>query len=220
MNQYMIYCCAGTGGLFLTTIFAQILGYDVRSSFSNTGNAHDMGHGGWKGANNVCFVGSHWDLNYRSGFQLYYSHVLPDSFVQSYPDTKLIVITTEPRDYRKVTELYVRKAWPDIWTPEEYAKWASPQYPSYSCNNIANSKLIRDDLINDFEITNIKKWHEENELVPSYATINFRTIMGIDDQNLVDVVCNITGGVASAYTKQYASEYQQLNRSLYFKNYV
>jgi hypothetical protein len=220
MNQYMIYCCAGTGGLFLTTIFAQILGCNVRSSFSDTGNAHDMGCGVWKGADNVCFVGSHWDLNYRTGFQLYYSHVLPDDFIQSQPDVKLIVITTESRDYRKVTELYVKKAWPDIWTSEEYAKWASPQYPPYSRDNIANSKLIRNDLINNLEITNIKKWHEENALVPSYATINFRTIMGIDNQNLVDVVCNITNGVASDYTRQYASEYQQLNRSLYFKNYV
>ena len=220
MNRYMIYCCAGTGGLFLTTIFSQILGYNVRGYFSNTGHSHDMGFGVWKGAKNICFIGSHWDLNYRSGFQLYYSHILPDNFIQAHPDIKLIAITTEPRDYRKVTELYVRKAWPDIWTLEEYAKWTSPQYPPYSRNNIADSELIRNDLINDFEITNIKKWHEENISFPSYATINFRTIMGIDDQNLVDVVCNITGGVAPDTTKQYASEYQQLNQSLYFKNYV
>ena len=216
----MIYCCAGTGGLFLTTVFAQILGWECRSHFSTTGNAHDMGHGVWKGSANICFIGSHWDLNFRPEFQLYYSHVLPDSFIKIYSDIKLIKINTEPHDYRKVTELYVKKAWPDIWTPTEYAKWASHQYPPYSPNNIADSELIRNDLINDFEITSVKKWHEENALIPSFATIDFRTIMGIDNQNLVDIVCNITGRAAPDSTKQYTSEYQQLNRSLYFKNYV
>ena len=220
MNQHMIYCCAGTGGLFLTTVFAQLLGFNVRSCFSDTGNAHDMGRGVWKGANSICFIGSHWGLNYRPGYQLYYSHTLPDSFIQDHPDIKLIAITTEPRDYRKVTELFIRKAWTDMWTPEEYAKWASPYYPPYSRTNIADSELIRNDLINDLELTNVKKWHEENKLVPSFATINFRTIMGIDNQNLIDIVCNITGCTASEDTKQYVHEYQQLNHSLYFKDYV
>ena len=179
-----------------------------------------MGRRGLKGANDICIVGDQWDLDYSPGFQLYYSHVLPDIFMQSHPDAKLIVINTESRDYRKVAELYVKKACPGFWTPEEYSKWVSPQYPPYSRNNIADSELIRNDLINDFEITTIKKWHEENALVPSYATINFRTIMGINDQNLVDVVCNITGGSATDSTRQYASEYQKLNCSLYFSNYV
>jgi len=63
--RYMIYCCAGTGGLFLTTVFAQILGYQIKSKFSNTGHAHDMGRGNWRGAQSVCFIGDHWDLGYK-----------------------------------------------------------------------------------------------------------------------------------------------------------
>jgi len=45
MTRYMLYCCPGTGGLFLTTVFAQILGYQIMSKFSSTGHAHDMGRG-------------------------------------------------------------------------------------------------------------------------------------------------------------------------------
>jgi hypothetical protein len=220
MTQYLIYCCAGTGGLFLTTVFAQTLGLNVRSQLSSTGDAHDMGQGVWKGANNICFIGCHWEQAYRPGYQMYYSHVLSDNFIHTHPDIKVIVIHTEPRDYRKVTELYVSKAWPNIWSQEEYAKWVSPEYPPYSPNNIADSELIRNDLINDFEITCIKKWHEENAHVPRYATINFRTIMGIGSENLIDVVCGITGCTASDATAQYVSEYQNLNHSLYFNNYV
>jgi hypothetical protein len=216
----MIYCCTGSGGIFLTTVFAQILGLNVRSHFSSTGNAHDLGQGVWKSTKNICLIGDHWDQTYRPGYQLYYSHVLSDNFIQTHPDIKLIVIHTEPRDYQKVTELYVKKAWPSKWTPEEYAKWASPEYPPYSRNNIADSELIRNDLINDFEINNIKKWHEENAHIPVHATINFRTIMGIDSENLIDVVCNITGCTASDATVQYVSEYQKLNHSLYFNDYV
>ena len=192
----------------------------MQGDFSNTGNSHDMGKGPWKGSENVCCIGCHWDINYLPGYQLYYSHTLPHNFAKTHANIELISITTDPRDYTKVTELYVTKAWPDLWTPEEYAKWASPSYPHYSRNNIADSELIRNDLIRDLEITNIKKWHDANTPVPSLAQINFRTIMGLDNQNLVDIVCNITNGTASEYTRQYVYKYQQLNHSLYFKNYV
>lgn len=220
MNRYMIYCCTGSGGLFLTSVVAQILGYNVYSNFSSTGHAHDMGSGNWKGAKAVCFVGCHWELNFLTGYDLYYSHVIPAGFCEKNPEFKLIKIVVDPIDYEKVAELLVYKAWPDLWTKEEYDKWASKNYPPYSRNNINESELIRKDLITDLKITNIKHWHEENLNIPNYATINFRTVMGIDQLDLVDTVCNILKLSATDTTRQYVSNYQRINQTLYFKNYV
>jgi len=214
----MIYCCPGTGGLFLTTVLAQILGLKVASRFSNTGHAHDMGNGNWEGAESICLIGDHWDLNYRPNVTIYYSHTIINNFLEKNPKIKLIKIDTQPTDYQKVTELYVKKAWPDIWTINEYNKWSSPEYPPYSPNNIAESKLIRDDLINDFKHSLIEKWHSDNINFPADHIINFRTIMGIDDGNLVDTVCNITNGSADQSLRDYVNNYQRLNQQLYFNN--
>jgi hypothetical protein len=215
-SRYMIYCCAGTGGLFLTTVFAQILGYSVKAKFSNTGHAHDMGRGNWQGARSVCFVGDHWTINYRPGHALYYAHQMPDNFIATNPDIELIQIVTDPEDYRKVTELYVKKAWPDIWTEEEYKKWASPAYPPYSPHNIRDSKLIVDDLVNDFELSIVKDWHDRNAGIQPAHTINFKTIMGLDGLAVEQVAADIVKCPANSSVTEYVKHYQQLNKKLYF----
>ena len=215
-SRYMIYCCAGTGGLFLTTIFAQILGYQVRAKFSDTGHAHDMGRGNWRGAQSVCLIGDHWNTGYRPGHALYYAHQMPDNFIANNPDIQLIQIATDPEDYRKVAELYVKKAWPDIWSEAEYKKWASPNYPPYSPNNIKDSKVIVDDLINDFEITVIKDWHDRNANITPAHVINFKTIMGVDNLKIAQVVADIVQKPLDNSVTEYVMEYQHLNKKLYF----
>lgn len=215
-SRYMIYCCAGTGGLFLTTVFAQILGYSVKANFSSTGHAHDMGRGNWQGARSVCFVGDHWTINYRPGHALYYAHQMPADFISNNPDIVLIQIATDPEDYRKVTELYVKKAWPDIWTEEEYKKWASPAYPPYSADNIRDSKLIVDDLVNDFEISIVKDWHDRNATTRPAHTINFKTIMGLDGLAVEQVAADIVKCPVNSSVTEYVKHYQQLNKKLYF----
>lgn len=215
----MLHCCYGTGGLFLTSVLARILGLDIQSRFSKTGNAHDMGQGTWKGANGICLVGDFWDINYKPGARIYYTHVLPANF--SLPkDHKLILINVVPQDYRKVTELYVKKAWPDIWTQQEYNKWAGPDYPPYSTDNIQTSDIIVNDLINDLENTAIAAWHQRNADITADYVVDFRTIMGINDRDLVDDICSIVNCTATRAIRQYVCEYQQLNREMYFKNYA
>lgn len=216
MNRYMIYCCPGTGGLFLSTVVAQLLGYNVQSYFSSTGHAHNMGRGNWRGANNICLIGDHWDINYRYGQPIYYSHVIRTEFLEQNPDVNIIKINADPNDYKKVAEIYVKKAWPDLWTKEEYAKWASVEYPPYSKDNIHTSELIRNDLINDLEITTVKKWYDDNVGMCAHAEINFRTIMGIDGKDLVIAVCSILNTVATEQIQNYVQKYQQLNQELYF----
>ena len=214
----MLYCCPGTGGSFLTTVFAQIIGCGLPGKFSSTGHAHDMGRGNWKSAKSVCFVGDFWAINYRPGYTLYYAHQMTDNFLSQNPDISLVQISTDPEDYRKVTELYVKKAWPDIWNEEEYKKWASPDYPPYSPNNIRDSKLIVDDLINDFETTVIKAWYDRNAHTKPTHVINFKTVLGLDDLRIEQVVADIVQRPVTESVVEYVKKYQQLNKELYFLN--
>ena len=212
----MLYCCPGTGGSFLTTVFAQIIGCGLPGKFSSTGHAHNMGRGNWKSAKSVCFVGDFWAINYRPGYTLYYAHQMADNFLSQNPDVLLVQISTDPEDYRKVTELYVKKAWPDIWNKEEYKKWASPDYPPYSPNNIRDSKLIVDDLINDFETTVIKAWYDRNAHTKPAHVINFKTVLGLDDLRIEQVVADIVQRPVTESVVEYVKKYQQLNKELYF----
>ena len=222
MNRYLILCCVGAGGNFLTTVIAQALGLDLRSQFSSTGHAHDLGQGVWKGSTDrrVCIIGDHWQLNYRPNCLLYYSHDLDSDFQSQNPDVELIYVSAEQQDYAKITELYVNKAFPDLWTRQEYDKWASDQYPPYSRNNIAESELIRNDLINDLQESVVAKWYQKYDSYKIDHEIKFKTVMGISDVNLAQQISQIVNMPVTAKTQQYIAQYQALNQSLYFQGFV
>lgn len=215
-KKFLIYCCAGAGGLFLQSIFAKMMNIDLAPKFSETGNCHDLGRGSWKGFPGVVFLGNHWYENYKPNRRLYYSHVLPDDFAGANPDVEIVYIHADVEDYQKVTELYVCKAWPDIWSPEEYKKWASPFYPPYSKNNIADSELIRNDLINDLLVTHTSLWFQNKDPKNYNHVINFKTIMGLDNLKLDQMVADIVGVPSTKEISNYVLEYQQLNQRLYF----
>jgi hypothetical protein len=216
MKSYLIFCCPGAGGLFLTSVVAQLLQYNCRCIISDTGHAHNMGNGNWKGHRNVCTIGDHWDLNYRPEFSVYYSHLIPDNFLKNNRHIQPIYIDADRQDFKKITEMYVKKAWPDLWSEEEYNKWAGVDYPPYSRDNIEKSTLIQNDLINDFEHTVVKKWYDKNPCLDTYKKLNFRTIMGIDQLDLLDEVCKIINKPTNSQIQQYIFQYQALNQKLYF----
>jgi len=216
MKQYMIHCCVGVGGLFLTSVLAKMLGIPMTVKLSDTGNCHDMGRGVWRGSDGVVLVGDQWDLNYRPGQQLYYTHVMPDNFQIENPDIKIVFVSVRPEDYRMVAKLWVKKAWPDIWTQDEYNKWHSPNYPPYSKNNIQDSDLICQDLIADLLETNISPWMQRNGLQTYDYQIDFRTIMGLDGRQVDQEVAQILNKETSQEISQYVTEYQRLNHCLYF----
>ena len=213
--QYMIFCCAGTGGLCLTSVFAKLLGIPLASKISESGNCHDMGNGAWRGAKGITFIGDHWDLNYRPGSQLYYTHVIPDNFRQQHPNIKIVFVSVQAEDYNSVTTMYVKKAWPDIWSQEEYAKWQSPSYPPYSPTNIPDSELICQDIINDLLITKIQPWIVRESQHMYDHQIDFKTIMGLNNLRIDQVVADIVDGTTTKSIQEYVNNYQQLNKQLY-----
>lgn len=217
MSRYMIHCCAGTGGLFLTSVFSKIMGNNLYPKFSDTGNCHDLGHGAWKGAPGANFLGNHWEINYKPNCPLYYAHQVPLTFRNSNPDIKFVFIDVDPEDYLKVTMLYVKKAWPDLWTQQEYNKWKGPDYPLYSKNNIAESDLIVQDLVGNLLVTHIEPWFKNNQPQSCDYSINFKTIMGLNDLVLDQVVSDIVQRPTTTEIHQFVSDYQTLNQRLYWQ---
>jgi hypothetical protein len=163
-------------------------------------------------------IGNHWQ-QYRKNSNLYYTHILQPDVFADHPDAKIVVIDVDPKDYRKVTELYVSKAWPELWTPQEYQKWAGPGWPPYSPTNIEESVMIRRELIDDLTVNETQRWFLENQHLDTHYRINFRTIMGIDQHDLVDVICDMMHGKANASVRRYVEQYQNLNKNLYFNDY-
>lgn len=218
-HQYMIYCCAGSGGIFLSTVFAQVLNLNIQANFSESGDCHDMGLGIWKdvpGAINL--IGNHWELNWQGPeSMLYFTHSLDiESFKKTYPFIKIVLIDYKPDDHRSITYLMVKKAWPSIWCLEEYAKWAGPEYPPYSSDNIEKSEIIVNDLVRDFERTQTQAWIEKLNRNGIDYIIDFKTVMGLNDRSLAQEVSEIVGIDASEQTQDYIKKYQELNQKLYF----
>jgi hypothetical protein len=214
--KYMIYCAAGAGGLFLTSIVAKFLEYSMDPIISRTGHCHDLGKGNWKGHNDVVnFIGDHWKINFNPSSKIFYTHVLPIDKFKEISNLKVILIDIDFEDYYNVTKLYVCKAWPDILTYEEYLKWKGVDWPEYSKNIISNLELVQNELI-----VNLCRQTEEwmtnyNRQVVDY-TINFKTVLGINNKNLADELSNILNKPATTEIKNLITEYQSLNKRLYF----
>lgn len=216
MKRFLIYCCVGSGGMFLTSVLAQMLDYEVDPVLSNRGHCHQLSlRGIWHNTKDINFIGEFW-ANFRSDRRLFYTHVLDIvKFKQDYPDVELILIDFAPEDAEIIARLFVCKAWPDIWTKEEYDKWAGPSWPAYSPNNIQESKLIRDEIIADLTQTRIKPWLEQANKNDFDHVVDFKTIFGLNATNLNTVLENIVNRSVTNSIADYIQQYQQINRELY-----
>ena len=216
MKKFLIYCCVGSGGMFLTSVLAQMLNYDVDPVLSNRGHCHQLSSRGiWTNTQDINFIGEFWS-NFRQDRRLFYTHVLDVAkFKQEHPDVELILIDFAPEDAELIARLFVCKAWPDIWTPEEYNKWAGPSWPAYSHDNIQESDLIRNEIIADLTQTRIKSWLAQVKTSGFDHIVDFKTILGLNSTSLGAQLESIVDQPITAEVAEYIKQYQQINRELY-----
>jgi hypothetical protein len=217
----MIHYCSGTGGMFLTSVFAKIMNIPIETKISSIGDCHDFGNGVWA-PHQSAIIDHVFDvqtgkliLNHVPGKFLYLSHIITNEFIEQNPDIEVVQIRAKPDDYYDISLLAVKKEWPNHWTQEEYNKWVSPYYPPYSPNNIAESALICKDLIGFLIGKKTADWYQEHEHINYSHYIDFQTVMGIDNKNLAQEVATITGGNVTDEVCKFINEYQQLNKKLY-----
>jgi len=218
----MIHYCTGTGGMFLTALFAKFMNIKLQEKISARGDCHDYGNGVWRGAPEI-FTAHKFDVElgntkfqYRPGLRLYHTHHLTCEFVEQNADLTVVRIDADESDYINIARLAVKKAFAVHWTLQEYNKWVGPDYPPYSPNNIAESDLIVADVVNDFIITQTKPWFTQHASIKYSHTIDFKTVMGLNNQDLVQEVANITHGQITDDICKFVDDYQQLNKKLYF----
>ena len=219
--KYMVYCPAGAGGHFLTCIIANFLGMNITPNLSSTGHSRDLGHGDWKGhSDNINFVGDYGELNFNPKSKIFYTHkwYVGDFKKEQLDQLKVILIDVDREDYDTVTKMYVCKAWPWILTPEEYEKWKGTSWPEYSTNVIAESEIVRKELISGLSYK-ITDWMQGYDRSVVDFSINFKTIMGVNDSKLTDILSKFLNAPTNDRIESLVKEYQDLNRRLYFDKY-
>lgn len=217
----MIHYAVGTGGFFLSAVFAKIMNIPNETVISSTGHCHNLGTGDWTETKHI-WVAHQWDdsINamkfiYRPGVDLYSTHVIDPQWVKENPDIQVIQIGADTSDYASIIRLGIKKAFASGWTKEEYDKWYRPEYPPYSPDNVIESELICQDLLNGF-MPATTEWYNQYSKVNYAHIIKFKTVMGLNDQSLVDEVSRITGCPVNDHAREFVDEYQQLNLRLYF----
>ena len=221
-KKFIIHFCPGTGGMFLSSVFAKIMNIPIKTKISSLGDCHDLGSGIWRSHQTVV-INDIFDtktnkmrLNHRPGGRLYLCHAITNEFIEQHPDIEVVQISASPDDYFNIAMMVIKKAWPNKWTKEEYTKWVGPDYPPHSPNNIAESDLICKDLMDNIAMKETSDWFKEYQDIKYSHCIDFNTIMGINNNNLIQKVASITGENITDNVCKFVSEYQQLNKKLYF----
>lgn len=217
MTRYLIYCAAGSGGLFLTSVIANFLGIEIKPQISPSGHSHNLGKGNWNGADNaINFIGNHWDLNFKPDSIIFYAHQGPISDLKlKIPNLKVILIDFTEEDCYNITKLYVNKAWPDIWSKKEYDMWWGANWPAYNKTNIQDSEIIRNDLIHQL-VNETQNWIKEYDKNVVDFVVDFKTVMGLDNSKLATVLSNILDKPVTSTIEKMIDKYQTLNKRLYF----
>jgi hypothetical protein len=217
-QKYHIFCVSGSGGSFLSTVFAKLLGIHITPKLSIDGNCHDLGNGEWEDTDEINLIGNHW-RRFNIKKTIFVSHLLVDleKHKKMYPEVGTVLLAYDQTDYLNITKLNVTKFLHSIWNENEYNKLVGPSWPPYDRNNIKQSSIIYKDLTKLLN-THTKQWIEDIDPVKFDFVIDFKTVMGLNEIRLDQAVANIVGKSTNSDIYNYVVDYQLLNKELYFKN--
>lgn len=225
LYRYLIYFPPGGGGNFLSSLTAKFLGYDVPTKFSATGNSHDHGEGEWKVSSEkkICMFGDHFEIDYRPNCMVYGAHSGPLlKLKQEYENLKIIMITTEDdKEYWDIARMMARKAWPTFLSyPGEYEKLKGADWPEYEDDLPNKSKIVHDDVAKISYGYTLDWYAYANSNVVSIVdyTVNFKTVMGLDDLDLAMEMSNILDKPVTPEITSFINDYQTLNKEMHFAN--
>ena len=223
-KKFFIHYCPGSGGMFLTSVFAKIMNTSIETKISSVGDCHDYGNGIWTHLYQNIGTSDIFDTKSAKlklqdtlpDLLLYYGHAITKEFAEQNTDINLIQIYADQSDYFNIAKIVIKKACPNLLTKEEYDKWRGVDYPPYSRKNIAESDLICKDLLDYSILKQTSGWYEEYADIKYLHHIDFKTVMGLNDKNLAQEVATITGNPVNHNACKFINEYQQLNKRLYF----
>lgn len=216
---YCIHHCTGSGGMFLVKIFAEAMG--IQSKFDidqSLGHYHNAGLGDWNNPHDeICYLGNFYH-DYHEDAKIYYTHdhAFVKRLIADHPSIEVVAIRHDEDDHSHITKQAIGKAWPALWTKKEYDKWASgdSEWPPYHKDNLKDPKVY-DKLHEQLNLLTIE-WHENLDHGAVAHYIDYKTVMGLDNNDLADVVGKIIGVEINSDIRSKISDYQTKNKELYF----
>ena len=218
----MIYCihhCTGSGGMFLLKVFAEVLGLECKFTMDkDLSHYHNAGLGSWINPHyEICNLGNY-DFTYHKNAKLYYTHnhEILKNVIADHPKINVVVIRHDEHDHVSITKQAMAKAWPTLWTKKEYDRWVSTgaDLPPYHKDNLKDPKVYK--MLYDQLVLLTMGWYEnlDHNHVSNY--IDYKTVMGLDGNDLSDKIHKITGLNVGPATKRIIADYQIKNKELYF----
>lgn len=213
MTRYYILYPSGAGGNFLASVLARFRGLECGTVISETGHCHDLGHGEWRSTDVFGLIGDYfWEHTWRQPILVgHYSDL--QNLLQRESGVKVILIDSDDSDLEIMARMHTAKRMHAIWTEEEYNRVAGPDWPKYRPDNILTSEMVQRE-ITEFRIPEIKKWQEAVPREYVNYTIDFKTILGINDKDLIAELTAILGDPVDG-VQEFVHRYQTINQNLY-----
>jgi len=226
-KKYLIVSPIGSGNSFVRAVFGIITGViNVKKVvISNTGDAHDIGAGPWNLKNKLLDFYAP-DLYHTKEdamliakeANIVCTHCTDLEHLRNYFNNYIFVgIYTEPNDYRLVSHTKTIKQHAYLWNESEYNKIKGSDWPPYEKNNVLNSSLIRNELINAHNYNYVRDWYNKynkNNVID--YTINVRSVFGIDSITLVSNLEKIFNKPVPDKVCELILKYQRINKKLYY----
>jgi hypothetical protein len=213
MTRYYILYPSGAGGNFLASVLAKFQGLECATVISETGDCHDLGQGNWKGSTVFGLIGDYfWDRAWPQPILVgHYSDL--ENLLRREPGVEIILIDFNDSDIEIMARMHATKRMHPIWTQQEYNQVAGPDWPEYHPDNILTSEMVQRE-ITEFRIPEIKKWQQAVPREYVNYTIDFKTILGIDDKDLIAELTAILGTPRDS-VQEFVHRYQTINQNLY-----
>lgn len=207
--------------MFLLHLFAKFL--DLNSQYTldvKHGDYHNSGDGDWQNNNpKISWIGANWEHTYFPSNEsiLFYTHRHEYIYKlkKLHPDISIVAIDCDQEDYKNITKMYIKKAWPNLWTKKEYDRWVSTGcvFPPYSNDNL-NDEVVYN-MLHDQLNQDTVNWHQNLPKDTDYI-IKFKTLFGLDNNSIENIIEKIIGKSSDLTISEIINDYQTINRQLYF----
>ena len=220
MSEICVHHCSGSGGSFLTSMIGRMLNINkVNFIDYQHGDYHQNSKGEWGDdiKNEIALIGNHWQ-DRKMPAKIYYTHQhdYVSKLQNLYHNLKVIAIDADVDDFTHITKLFIKKAWTNLWTKQEYNKWVELgcNFPPYSIDNLNDPEVF--DVIHEQLNNDTIEWHQQLKTHKIDYTIKFKTIFGLDETSLVDTLETIMDKPVNHTIDQLITQYQKRNKELYF----
>ena len=219
MSKICVHHCSGSGGMFLTSMIGRMLNIDTVSFIDNKhGDYHQNSRGEWgiDRKDEIALIGNQWTDRIVPA-RIYYTHQheYVSKLQTMFNGLKVIAIDADTEDFALITTLFIKKAWVNIWTEQEYNKWVKLgcNFPPYDISNLEDPAVF--DVIHEQLNHDTINWHNTLDRKNVNHIIKFKTIFGLDNSSLLDALETVMDKPVTDSIKQLIFQYQQRNKELY-----